>query len=274
MEELRRLQLTQLEILKATVKVLSDNNIKYFLIGGSCLGAIRHNGFIPWDDDIDIGIFRKDYNRLSEVFKGLPDNLFYQGYFNEKEFAYNFSKVKMKNTTMLQAGDDHLDMHHGIYIDIFPIDNTPDDFDDFKKYYNEVKIWKQLLSAFYLDDYKNEVKRRLTHRIFARLVRMLFSGKKIHEKLDSKLLKYADKETGFATNLCGQWGLREFRSKAVFGDGVSVKFEDDFFMVPKEYDEYLSGLYGDYMTPPPPEKRGIQHNNILVSFDCEYKKNA
>ena len=271
MEELRRLQLTQLSILKATVKVLNEDNIKYFLIGGSCLGAVRHNGFIPWDDDVDIGIFREDYNKLPEIFKKLPDNMFYQGYFNEVEYPYNFSKVRMKNTTMLQAGDDHLNMHHGIYIDIFALDNAPGRVEDFEKYYNKVKKWKLLQSAYYLGDYKNSMKRKLSHRIIKKLVRTFFSGKKIHEELEKKLLKYMNTEASYVANLCGQRDLKEFERKDVYGEGLKMQFEDDVFIIPEKYDEYLSGLYGNYMEFPPLEERGTDHNNILISFDKEHQ---
>lgn len=145
-EQLEQLKSIELEMLKAFIKACDMLNVKYFLLGGTLLGAVRHKGFIPWDDDIDVGMLREDY----EIFiaKGasyLPDNLFIQNVYSDENYTMCFSKIRNNNTTFIESTVSHLKMNHGVFIDIFPLDYYPDEAKkqrelDFKKKIYDIRI--------------------------------------------------------------------------------------------------------------------------------------
>ena len=123
-ERTKKIQSVLLDIMKELHKVLVDNGYVYWLSSGSALGAIRHNGFIPWDDDLDIGMPREDYNRfLKEANSILPSHLYIQHPGNEKKTHVMFAKVRMKNTLFEEEQNKNMDYPRGIYIDIFPFDS-------------------------------------------------------------------------------------------------------------------------------------------------------
>lgn len=125
-ELLRSIQLAEYEILKIVVDIFETNGICYYLPGGSVLGAVRHQGFILWDDDIDIMVPREDYDRIGEIFdKQLPDQLVFQNFDRCPDYPYGFSRVMLKGTALVFSGTEHLSFHHGIHIDIQPLDNVP-----------------------------------------------------------------------------------------------------------------------------------------------------
>ena len=125
-ETLRKLQLIQLEMLKVVDNICSNHKIKYSLYAGTLLGAVRHKGFIPWDDDLDVCMPRKDYNRFIKICgQCLPKEYCLQNKENEPRFSQSFTKMRKKHTTFLQGGEPVSDYHHGIFIDIFPIDRRP-----------------------------------------------------------------------------------------------------------------------------------------------------
>ena len=267
--ELREIQLKELEILEKTVEIFNKYNIRYILLGGSCLGAIRHKGFIPWDDDIDIGIAREDYKRVGEIFENeLPLNMFLQIHKAELEYPYNFAKITLKGTALVQDWNKHLKMHHGIYIDLFPLDNVPDNFNEFKKYYKKIHRLKLLQSLSYMSKYKNGEKRPFYQRMIINLINTFYSRGKIYHKLENEAVKYG--ETNHLANLFGAWGIKEYMKKELFVNTITAEFENNRFNIPEKYDEYLTQMYGNYMEFPPEEQRGKHHNVVHVSLTDEY----
>ena len=132
---LRELQLVELEILLEVDRVCRENGIEYFLDGGTALGAVRHGGFIPWDDDIDIGMTRENYEKFLEIApEKLKNDYFLQTRKTDKKAPYMYAKVRKNGTVFMEWNKRNLDMHHGIYIDIFPYDNVPDDIKERNEY--------------------------------------------------------------------------------------------------------------------------------------------
>lgn len=124
---IRQVQLTQLEILIEVDKICREHDIKYFLTNGTLLGAVRHKGFIPWDDDIDIGMCRKDYDIFLKIAnKELDEKYFCQSIHSEADYYLPFAKIRKNKTKYIEASTKHLDINKGVYIDVFPIDNVPD----------------------------------------------------------------------------------------------------------------------------------------------------
>ena len=123
---LRKVQNAELDILKEFIEICRKINVRYYVIDGTLLGAVRHQGFIPWDDDIDIGMFREDYEKFVALApQVLPECLFLQTYRTDEEYYRNSGKIRNSNTTMIETVVKDLRMNHGVFIDIFPLDNYP-----------------------------------------------------------------------------------------------------------------------------------------------------
>lgn len=130
-ETLRKLQLVELEIANEIKRVCVENNIKYFLESGTLLGAVRHGGFIPWDDDMDIGMMRDEYEKFLKIApEKLSSEFILQTWKNEKDYSLTFAKVRKLDTIFLEYEFKDSSMHNGIWVDIFPYDSVPE-----KKYY-------------------------------------------------------------------------------------------------------------------------------------------
>ena len=123
-EQLNELKKSELEIFKSFLTVCEKLNVKYYLVEGTLLGAVRHKGFIPWDDDIDVGMLREDYELFIEkATEFLPENLFLQTYITDTEYSHGFAKIRNSQTTFIESNVRDCKINHGIYIDIFPLDN-------------------------------------------------------------------------------------------------------------------------------------------------------
>ena len=143
-----KLKKYELEVLDKFVSICEKNNIKYFLAYGTLLGAVRHKGFIPWDDDIDVYLKPEDYYKFKEVMKNNPeDGYFYQSLETEKYYSMTFSKLRMDNTCVIEKKLKREKIHNGIYIDIFPLLPYPDDKNEQKNFFNNMKIINLLIEA-------------------------------------------------------------------------------------------------------------------------------
>ena len=121
--DLNELKRIELEMLKTFIKICKKHNFMYFLVGGTCLGSVRHGGFIPWDDDIDVGMPRSDYNKFIKIAsEELPGNMFLQTFFTDEQYPCAFAKIRNNDTTFIEKGLRKSNINHGIYIDIFPLD--------------------------------------------------------------------------------------------------------------------------------------------------------
>ena len=125
--DLRRLQLTELQILKDVADFCDANGINYFLYGGTLIGAARHQGFIPWDDDIDIWMDYNSYKKFLKLSKKLPSKYFIQNYRTDKKLCYSWTKVMLNGTTLIHNGMQSYDIHQGIYIDVFMINGVAEE---------------------------------------------------------------------------------------------------------------------------------------------------
>ena len=122
-ETLNRMHLLHLDILKEFIRICNKYELRYFLLGGSCLGTVRHQGFIPWDDDIDVGMPRPDYERFMEIAQNeLPEYYFLQNSKTDPDYPLCFAKIRDSRTTFIERSVSHLNINHGIYFDIFPLD--------------------------------------------------------------------------------------------------------------------------------------------------------
>ncbi|EKQ55551.1 MULTISPECIES: LicD family protein [unclassified Clostridium] len=254
---LRDAQLSMLSILKDIHVLCEKHNIKYFLDAGTLLGAVRHKGFIPWDDDMDIGMLREDYKKFLEVAKKeLPDHLFLQTFETDK--YYNVFPVPCKvrlNDTILMEKDtiDNYNMHNGIYIDIFPYDNLPK-----KKWvynlqrtlsFNVLKSFKRIANPPDKLNYKN----KLTFS-FYKIITKIFTTKN-RLKFFNYLIKWNNPNSEYMGYGVDTYWSEYVYKKSDYFDLAKLEFEGEYFYAPKNYDAILAQLYGDYMTMPKEEDR-------------------
>lgn len=274
---LRKVQLTQLEIACEIKRICDENQIEYFIDGGTLLGAVRHKGFIPWDDDLDIGMSRNQYNKFVHIAsKQLKDEFFLQTWDTDKGYGYTYAKVRKKNTIYLERVAQDSTANNGIFVDIFPYDNYPDNRLKRKLLCSQLTILKMILKVkchFYpwKETEHTNVKRWFIYlpiRFFA-----CFSEKEIIKRKYLRLATSYNKEktTQVFPQVAERLGATVMK-REYLEQTISMKFENILFSAPKEYDAYLTELYGDYMTPPPLDKRKNIHNIIKISFgECHSK---
>lgn len=276
-EELRKMQLLQLEILLEVDRICRKHNIKYNLSGGSLLGAVRHQGFIPWDDDIDVRMLREEYERFCEVCKTELDTERYYLQTNktEEEYRWGFSRILINGTKYVRIGQEHLKCRTGVFIDLFPSDGCPDAW-ILRKYQWLLSLFmrKALWSPVGSEIIKNPIA-----RVFFAQLNKIPKSKLL--KIQDHLIAVGNRKPyqrvvclGLPRSDVRRWGfskkvLKQKRKKGVpkglqrewLEELIEVPFEGHMVFIPKDYHGWLTHVYGNtYMQLPPEEKRKIHHN--------------
>ena len=250
-KDLRKLQLKELEILVELRKICEENNITYYLTAGSLLGAVRHKGFIPWDDDIDVVMLRKDYDKFERICRSqLADNYFYQSYHTDSDFPFYFSKIRLNDTEVEEEVFDDVNIHKGIYIDIFPLDYCPKNSYLAKLFFKLIEmtgciILNKVSKKF---EFKYEKKYAI---IVCKIIGVL-PKKNVYalRELIRKLFGTLSDRSRLAT-VGGAHGYPyETYDKDWFKNSIEFDFEGEKFSIPMEYHKILSSMYGDYMRCP------------------------
>lgn len=257
LEEIKNIELC---ILKKFDQICKDNHLEYSLAFGTMIGAVRHQGFIPWDDDIDVLMKREDYEKLLKL-KYEDDNFEIKSYRYSKNYYYPFSKMIDKRTYLEESWRAEKDM--GVYIDIFPLDNLnfTSSGDKLQKEFDDViaKSEKYLIRA-YLMGHKLSHHKAFNIRYITKLLMLLLTypfKRAIIKKAD--LLNAKNKNGNYCAMLL-QIGLNyPFLDSHCFDEIIYVDFEDFKAPIYKDYDKILTLQYGDYMTPPPPEQQKSIH---------------
>ncbi len=261
--ELEELKKIQLDILKYTVEICNKYKLTYFLGGGTLLGAVRHKGYIPWDDDIDIMMPRKDYEKLLEVFnEESPEEYSLLSYRETTDYFYAFAKI-VDFRTCLKEPELKLNENMGIYIDVFPIDYLSNNMKKNKKIFRKYQIMERLLSVNMLDDigYSTESKMKLfIKRLVFPIIRWRKVSKYLLRKMD--LLGSRYNGTQFVGCISGTYAEKEIMPSSYISTSTLLKFEGSEYTAPVGYKEYLVKHYGDYMKLPPKEQRKCTHGNI------------
>lgn len=245
----------ELDMLKQFDVFCQKYNLEYFLCGGTLLGAIRHKGFIPWDDDIDIAMHRIDYDKMIKLVseKGIGGNIVLKC-LECKNSEYPFAKLA---NTKTQINEKYLKTkkNTNIWIDIFPIDIVPDSNADLYKISKKIEIYKKLLGISHSNPLQGKSKGRMIVKLLSYPFIKIYGSERIAEKIQKAVNKYSVNESNYRMILVWGYGIKEKMEKKVFDSSVEREFEGQLFPVPIGWDEYLKALYGDYMILPPIEER-------------------
>lgn len=269
MSDIKIIQDKILSILKEFISICKDNNLTYYALGGTLLGAVRHKGFIPWDDDIDIGMPREDY----EKFKKIASNALSDNYKFLSEDTSNYKKafsVIRDDSTKIIMNYSNEEQEESLWIDIFPLDGMPSN--PLKKKYHSyrylyTRMMVQLSQFNSLVNQKKE-NRPWLEKVIIRIANVVKIEKVIsfswaQKKYLQTIKKYSFNE-GFAGNYTGAYKLREIVPSDYFGQPILLQFEDLKLSCPHKFREYLTAIYGaDYMQLPPEEKRVLHHYEII-----------
>lgn len=268
-EQLECLKRIELEMLKEFISVCKRLKLRYYLLGGTLLGAVRHKGFIPWDDDIDVGMLRKDYEIfIHKAQYLLPDRYFVQTTFSDPDFPMNFCKIRDSNTTFIESSVKDCNINHGVFIDVFPLDYYPDKPLDAMIFNIKNKLFLLCISrVFYLPGESKRIKGKVRGTVSKILT--LYMPNRTAVKKREKLLRSTHGCQKLA-NYCGAWGQKEIVPVEWYGEGAELEFETLNVIGPKEYDKWLTKVYGDYWKLPPPEKRVGHHYTEVIDLEKAY----
>lgn len=273
-EEMKKLEL---DMLIDVAKFCDENDIRYYLSGGTLLGAVRHKGFIPWDDDIDISMPRPDYLKFVSTYNGSSEFYQVQSIENNDKYWRTFAKVFDTRTYLKEDAIRMPKDGNGVFIDIFPIDGLPDGKleqlilfkeQDFLNFLYHASAWNYTMSHKYKDHLGHFANCKGLVRTFFKFlaitllhplptIRIIKTINKNASKLEYEKCRYVG-----AIVDCAHGAACEKMEKDNFEPRSKFIFENSEFWGPKGYDEYLTNLYGDYMKLPPINRRETHHDFI------------
>lgn len=263
-EQLQSLKNCERDMLSEFVRICDKHGIKYFVQGGTLLGTVRHGGFIPWDDDVDVSLHRDDYEKFIAVAqKELPDYYFLQTKDTDPEYPNNFAKIRDSRTTFIESSAKKLNINHGVYIDIFPLDNYPSG-KKAKVYELKKKLLTQrIYKAFYMPHMS------FIAKIITMITMLLFPSLRGAVDKREKLFKsvpYSDR----VINNSGAWLDKEIIPREWVQDAIKMEFEGIKVNVSDKFDEWLTYVYGDYMSLPPENERVGHHYVDIFDMNKSY----
>lgn len=267
-EQLKKIQELEFKNFLVFDEVCKKIGVNWFVYGGTMIGAVRHKGFVPWDDDFDVAMPRADYEKfVKEAPAVLPQEYHLQTPYTDKKTPYSFSKLRLKGTTYIEYVYHKLDIEKGVYIDIYPIDNLPDSDEDFYRQYKAfhrlavLYAWKQ---SPYIDKKCNKISYlvKQTMKFVVWVLLKLVPQKCIIKKMDKISKRYNNTKTSRMGNLYYPKPVNVFTEIFPLVDG---EFEGQPVKLPKCWDQHLKSRYGNYMEMPPPEKR-IGHKPYILEF--------
>ena len=259
-----------LEMAEYFVQFCKENDLLCYLCGGGAIGTLRHKGFIPWDDDLDFFMPRKDYEKLAQLWPQKADSRYQLSKSNENYLDRNlFITIRDTQTTCIKPYQQDLDIPHGLALDVLPLDYYPT---------NELSRKKQVIAALVYSLFcaqtipeKHGGIMKWGSQALLALVPSKKLRYKIWKKAEAEMTKYTKEESDGITELCsGPYYMMKKYPISSFEDALWLPFEETELPIPIGYDAYLKTAFGDYMTPPPVEKQVGHHDAVLVDLEKSY----
>ncbi len=272
-ENLREVQLCCLDILRALDDFCQRHNLQYSLCGGCAIGALRHQGFIPWDDDIDVHMPRKDYEKLNELWAQDEVAKRYTLCRTGKGKFYDTMLTALvdERTTFIKEGQQDLDIPHGIRLEIIPLDGAPPG-----KWQRKIQLVYALVFYLFNRQFPPENRggiARVLGKVALAVIRTPKAREKVWRFVERKMTKYPFGSTPYVTELCVTWKyMRQRYPYEVFASTRKAEFEGEEFNVPVQVERYLTQAFGDYMNLPPKEQRVPKHDAVLIDTKTSYKQ--
>ena len=260
-----------LDIAKDFHEYCKKEKLTYYIIGGTFLGAIRHKGFIPWDDDMDIAMPREDYEKFLNNFP--QDKYLILNYKTNPEYKYYISKLCSRDYMVKERTGNEVNL----FVDIFPIDGMP--INKFRKKIHCLRILyhRMKLSFYYNDTIDKNKKRKFYEKVLIFLAtkipfKKIINPSREKRKIDKLLMKNSFYDSVYSGTIMGAYREREIVETRLFGKATLYKFEDTKLYGPEEYDEYLTHIYGDYMKIPKNVDRTSHCAELIYIGDKTSKK--
>lgn len=268
---LRELQLTEVEILNELDRICKQNDITYYLIGGTLLGAVRHEGFIPWDDDLDVVMPRKDYEKFIKVCSNqLNKKYVLQSYRNTTNYWLPFAKIRKKNTIFLEKDIAHMNTFHGIFIDIFPLDMSHSTGDSFSvRARAKIFNYTRYLIGNKVGLYKHTNHENIKNTMLTRILTRVFTSEFLL-KLQQKMIVIHILAPRYYVNFGSRYGVKKQTIPIDWYEpAVLIEFEGNKYPAPSHYKKILERIYGKKYMELPPENKRVTHNPLMISFDTK-----
>lgn len=265
--DIRKIQLKQLDMIKKVHAICQANGLRYIMLSGTLLGAVRHKGFIPWDDDLDIGMLRPDYEKLLKLLEQNPiEGCFLQTFQTDPHYVQPYAKLRLNHTRYVESYWQGIDMHQGIFIDIFPLDkikapgSRATELRRLMAKEITFSIWRKEKCVLHREGLKR------LEAIPSSVIALL--PKRALIALQDRLVIREDKHWSYVSSMfTSNYTTGKVYYRLSDFDGLALyDFEDTRLYGPANYDEVLSRLFKNYMELPPPEKRNSGHDVIEISL--------
>lgn len=268
--KMKKIWAVQLDLLEQIKHVCSRYHLTYYADSGTLLGAVRHKGYIPWDDDIDIVMKRSDYNKLIEIAPIEFKKPYFLQSAHSEIFPRGYARLRNDNTTAITAFDLDKDIHHGIFIDIFPLDNIPDNGIERNIWFKKIRFFSKIITGGVSKQTgKNETLFNNILIYICRGVIACFGYAGAMQRYEKLCSRYNDRDTEYISYPAYSKGKKKhIWESACFDSAHEVPFEYTKIMIPDQYDSRLRTEYGDYMTP---VRAGTTHGDVIFEPEIPYK---
>ena len=257
-----------LEMMAWLAKYLEENNLSYYVMGGTMLGAVRHQGFIPWDDDVDIVMPRGDYEKFIDMLKDPVDHYIVESVNSPaKDFPYNYAKFYDMNTSLIDSAK--VPVKRGLFIDVFPLDGIGNTMEESLNNYKKINFLHGLLA---MKNCKYRKGRKPWKNLAAICGYVLpLNRKKLSIKLDRLCATRSPEDYKYVGYLTSSYRTREIMDRDIYGTPAPYQFEGITVYGPEKYDEYLTALFKDWRKLPPEDQRCSAHGFIYINLNEPYR---
>lgn len=267
---MNELQLKLLEMMSWLHSFITSHNLRYYVYGGTMLGVARHQGFIPWDDDVDIVMPRKDYEILCELLKSPIEHYVIETpKSNAKDYLYTYAKFYDTSTSMTELA--RINVNRGVYIDIFPLDGLGNTLEEAQKYYKKIDN-KNMLHAMRTCAYRKGRKWYKNIAVFLGgiIPNFIINNKKLSREIDElNKRRDFDEYQYFGVNM-STYRSKDIHNQNILGKPTLYKFENIEVYGPENFEAYLTETYGDWRQLPPVDKRHSTHSFINLNMHKSY----